>query len=280
MKTEAVMEVQENNSIHSFYKVGDNSMRRNKRLLAAILFVILSLLTACGNDSRYTYREAGITALKEGKYEEAIEAFDKALYTKKGLVKKVDIDILKYRAEAEYLSGNYQEAIQVYDKLIKADGKKPEYYNLRALSKAKTGDLEGAEKDYHKSTELDKDNHAPGRLEALLLIGASMEENGSADDAMKLYQAALDGDDTSARLLNRLGLCSMAKEDYDSAEGYFDQGLLAKDNQEVPDLLFNKAVAKEYKGEFKEALKLMQEYISVHGPDEKAEREITFLKTR
>lgn len=257
---------------------------RNKTGYAAVvlsLSLMLSLAAGCGGrDNRYSYREAGITALNEGNYEEAIESFDKAIHSSKGLVGKVDMDILKYRAEAEYLSGNYAEAVNTYDKLIKADGQKPEYLNMRSVSKAETGDVNGAVEDYRKSAELDKDRKAPGRLNALLTTGAFMEENGSADDAMSLYQEAFQAGEKSAQLLNRMGLCSMAKKDYDSAVNYFEQGLSAEDNAKVPELLFNQAVAKEYKGEFKEALDLMQKYVSVHGPDEAAEREITFLKTR
>ncbi|WP_394522505.1 tetratricopeptide repeat protein [Lacrimispora sp. JR3] len=258
-------------------------MRRKTGYAAVVLSLslVLSLAAGCGGrDNRYSYREAGITALNEGNYEEAIESFDKAINVSKGLVGKVDMDILKYRAEAEYLSGNYKEAVNTYDKLIKADGRKPEYLNLRSVSKAETGDVKGALEDYRKSTELDKDGKAPGRLNALLATGALMEKGGAADDAMSLYQEALQAGENNARLLNRMGLCSMAKEDYDAAVGYFEQGLSAQDSAKVPELLFNQAVAKEYQGAFKEALELMQKYVSVHGPDEAAEREITFLKTR
>lgn len=283
MKTGADTEVRENNNIHSFYKVGDNSMRNKTGYAAAVLLLSLMLPLAAGckdRGSQYSYREAGITALNEGNYKEAIESFDKAIHSSKGLVGKVDMDILKYRAEAEYLSGNYAEAVDTYDKLIKADGQKPEYLNMRSVSKAENGDLNGALEDYRKSGELDKEGKAPGRLHALLTAGAFLEEKGSADEAMSLYQEALQAGETSARLFNRMGLCSISKKDYDSAVNYFEQGLSAEDSAKVPELLFNQAVAKEYKGEFKEALDLMQKYVSVHGPDEAAEREITFLETR
>jgi tetratricopeptide (TPR) repeat protein len=283
MKTEAVTEAQGNNNIHSFYRVGDNSMR--KKTGYAVFFIliclVMSLSQGCaGKDNRYTYRDAGITALKEGKYDEAIVSFDKAIQSSKGLVQKVDIDILKYRAEAEFLSGDYKEAEATYDKLIKADGKKTEYYNLRSISRAEAGDLKGALEDYKKSGEIQKDFKAPGRLKALISLGSLMEKNGSLDEAMSLYQEALTAGEKSAGLYNRIGLLNMAKKDYDSASSYFELGLSAEDGSTVPELLFNQAVAREYKGEFKEALELMQKYVSVHGPDEAAEREITFLKTR
>lgn len=248
---------------------------------AVLIGLVITLSQGCGGkDSRYTYRDAGITALQEGNYEEAIASFDKAIHSSKGLVQKVDIDILKYRAEAEFLAGNYKEAGETYYKLIKADGKKPEYLNLRSISRAEAGDLTGALEDYKKSGETEKDFKSPGKLNALLSVGALMEKNGAIEDAMALYQEALTAGQKGARLYNQLGLLSMAKKDYDSALSYFDRGLSSEDSGEVPELLFNQAVAREYKGDFKEALTLMQKYVSVHGPDEAAEREITFLKTR
>jgi len=72
----------------------------------------------------------------------------------------------------------------------------------------------------------------------------------------------------------------MGDEKWDDAIGYFTKGLSSPDGSQVPELLFNQAVAQERKGDFKTALDLMQQYVSAHGSDEEAEREITFLKTR
>lgn len=258
-------------------------MRRKTGYGAAVmvLILILAIIPGCGKkENKYSFREAGIEALNTGNYDDAIEAFDQAINSSKGLVGKFDVDVLKYRAEAEYLSEDYPSAVNTYDILIQVDGERAEYYNMRSASRAEAGDLTGALEDYKRSAELDTEKQAPGRLKALLAAGAALEKEGSADQAMALYEAALAEGEESAGLYNRLGLCKMAEEEWDEAMGYFAKGLLAPDSSLVPELLFNQAVAQEHKGDFKAALDLMQQYVSAHGSDEEAEREITFLKTR
>lgn len=258
-------------------------MRRKTGYGAAILglAVILAMSAGCGKkENKYSYRTAGIEALNAGNYDTAIEAFDQAVNSSRGLVGKFDVDVLKYRAEAEYLSGDYQSAVNTYDILIQVDGERAEYLNMRAVSKAGAGDSNGAVEDYKRSASLDPEKQAPGRTKALLAAGAAMEKTGTASEAMTLYEAALKEGEQSAELFNRMGLCRMAEKDWDGAIEYFKKGLTVEDSSKVPELLFNQAVAQEYKGDFKTALDLMQQYVTAHGSDEEAEREITFLKTR
>lgn len=254
---------------------------RKTAYTVAVLGLVLAMAAGCGKkEDKYSFRDSGIEALNAGSYDSAIEAFDQAINSSRGLVGKFDLDVLKYRAEAEYLSGDYQAAINTYDILIKVDEERAEYLNMRSVSKAGAGDLAGAAEDYSRSTELDTEKKAPGRLNALLAAGAAMEKDGELNDAMALYEKAVSEGEQSAGLFNRMGLCKMANEDWDGAIGYFTKGLSAPDGSQVPELLFNQAVAEEHKGDFKTALDLMQQYISAHGSDKEAEREITFLKTR
>lgn len=259
-------------------------MRTKTGYAAVILGLALTIAIGAGGcgkkENKYSYRAAGIEALNQGNYDGAVEAFDQAISSSKGLVGKFDVDVLKYRAEAEYLAGDYSSASDTYDVLIKVDGEKPEYLNMRSVSRAGAGDLKGSIEDYKRSAQLDTEKKAPGSLKALLAAGEAMEKEGAAPDAMNLYEEALKEGEQSAQLYNRMGLCRIAGEDWDGAAEYFKKGLLAPDSSLVPELLFNQAVAEEHKGEFKTALDLMQQYISAHGPDEEAEREITFLKTR
>lgn len=258
-------------------------MKRKTRygVLFIPLFLILILSAGCGKkENRYSYRDDGIKALGEGDFEDAIQAFDHAIDSKKGLVGKFDVDVLKYRAEAEYLSGDYEAAVGTYDILIKIDGEKPEYFNMRSASKAGENDGAGAIKDYNRSRELDPDGTAPGQLNALLAAGDSLIKAGSYNDAMTLYEGAAAAGETNPELYNQMGLCKMSLEDWDGALNAFDKGLASPEGSSVPELLFNSAVVYEHKGDFKKALDIMQQYISAHGEDEEAKREIEFLKSR
>ncbi len=283
MRTEADTEVLEYNNIYRIVKVGDINMKRKTGYgtLLIVLILILTVTAGCGKkENRYTYRDDGIKALEEGNYKDAISSFNRAIDVKKGLVGKFDMDVLKYRAEAEYLSGDYQAAVGTYDILIKIDGEKPEYLNMRSASKAGAGDNDGAIADYNRSSELDPDSTAPGRMNALMAAGAAMEKAGSPSDAMTLYEGAAAAGEAGPMIYNRMGLCRMAEKDWDGALEAFQKGLAAPEASKVPELLFNTAVVYERKGEFKKALDTMEQYVSVHGPDEEAQREITFLESR
>ena len=48
----------------------------------------------------------------------------------------------------------------------------------------------------------------------------------------------------------------------------------------VPDLIYNQAVAYEYKGDFDKARELMEQYVAGNSSDEEAARELEFLKSR
>lgn len=241
----------------------------------------LGLMTGCGkSENRYTYRDAGIEALNAGDYETAIVSFDKAIEASNGLVGEFDLDVLKYRAEAEYRAVDYKAAADTYGVLIEVDEERPEYLNLRCVARAQTGDWTGAMEDYNRAKELDTEKNAPGRTEALLAAGASLEQQGATAEAMALYSSAEAEGVESAELFNRMGLCKLGEDDYEAAITYFNRGLAAKDADLVPELLFNQAVAYEYQGDFIKALELMQQYVEKHGSDEEAEREIAFLKTR
>ena len=66
----------------------------------------LVLLSGCGANEK-KYFESGKALLEEGKYAQAVEVFDKAIgvHGSKN-IRGLEIDILRYRAEAEYKAGD------------------------------------------------------------------------------------------------------------------------------------------------------------------------------
>ena len=48
----------------------------------------------------------------------------------------------------------------------------------------------------------------------------------------------------------------------------------------MPDLIYNQAVAYEYKGDFDKARELMEQYVAGNSSDEEAARELEFRKSR
>lgn len=253
---------------------------RKKARLAAILLAGIMLATGCkgGDENKHAYREAGIEKIAAGDYEGAIQSLDEALQKSSGYVGKFEIDVLKYRGEAEYRLEDYVAAAHTYDTLIQADEERPEYMYLRGICRAAQGEWEGALEDYTRANA--KDKEAPGAKEALEAVGAALETADQLDKAMVMYQQAVADGMQSGQVYNRMGLCKLKEKEYDEALGYFELGLKTGDEKVAAELAFNRAVAYEYKGDFAQALTYMQEYETTYGPDENAEREIAFLKTR
>ena len=111
-------------------------------------------------------------------------------------------------------------------------------------------------------------------------MGTALEKAGDKESALAFYENALKAGEGGAELYNRKGLIKIGQKEWDEALQAFTEGLLAEEADQVPELLFNQAVVFEYQGEFEKALELMEQYVSVCGPEEDAMREITFLKTR
>jgi len=260
-----------------------------KRLTFFLLFLMLVLvLSGCG-DYRKTkqmkeLREQGITLLSSGDYEGAVKAFDSALDLETGKPGAIDIDILQYRAEAEYRSGDFKAADYTYSQLITEDAERPEYLDMRCICQVKSGSsLKDALSFYQKADAAKK--KADTHQEALLGLGDSLASNSDAQDqneAVTLYQNALQGktyDDTvNAELTGRIGMIYYRQKNYDEALKWFSEG--ASDYPSDKSFLYNEACCYEYLTQYQKALDLFNKYISQFGKDENAEHEILFLKSR
>ena len=115
--------------------------------LAAGMISGCSLKTA---ENREALRMSGIGKLDAGDYAGAISDLEEALDLGKGRVGSMELDILKYRAEAEYKIGDYRAAAHTYDVLSQVDGEKPEYAGLHCLLSIRAGDTEEALEAYQK----------------------------------------------------------------------------------------------------------------------------------
>ena len=97
-------------------------------------------------DIQQVYRAMGISLMYQGKYDEALESFDKALDGKESRFSDTEIDILYYKAETEDKAGKYVEAVMTYTKIVEQE-KSADAYMLRGMSYVKVGDSTSAEAD-------------------------------------------------------------------------------------------------------------------------------------
>ena len=81
-------------------------------------------------------------------------------------------------------------------------------------------------------------------------------------------------------MLNALAVSLMESGNYEEAHSFLEKGIATGDEAVMADLLFNQAAAYEYMSQYEKALELFQAYEAAYGPDEAAQKEITFLSTR
>ncbi len=266
-----------------------------KGLLAWAVCILLVALVAWGtvrvighlsNSKQRELRAAGIEKLEAGDFTGAVDSFDQALALLDKDTGELAVDLLSYRAEAEYRMEDYEAALYSYKLLMERDPKHMEYWYMGSMCAAALGDTAQAVELYDKvqrteEGKADKER-AEGRLKALLTVGAACVKDKSYDQAMSLYENALRDGLTDAKINFQMGLCQMAESNYKDAADSFDKAKLAagEDQELLREASYNRAVCSEYLYQYDEALKLFSEYNKSFGPDERAEHEIAFLKSR
>lgn len=262
---------------------------RRKNVSLALFAAAVLCMTGCGEPkAAKEARTQGIEQMKAGSYAEAIQSFDTALKSADGIVDSFELDILKYRGEAEYNLADYEAAAHTYGILSEVDDGRPEYLYYKAASEALAGDPAAAQEDYAAASKLDTASHkdndkaeeAEGAGLALSAIGKAYAESGDYDGAMVFFQQAIDGGKGSAEIYNQMGLCLIRAKRYDEAIASFDQGIALGDENWTKELQYNKGAACEYKGDFSEALTIFKAYVSAYGSTPELEKEIAFLESR
>lgn len=291
-------------------------------LSAAVLMTAAFSLGGCkekGPDKQ-ELRMSGIEKLDAGDYSGAVADLDAAIQASTGKVGAFEIDVLKYRAEAEYMLKDYLAAAHTYDVLMQVDKKEAGYLYLDAAMKALGGDTEGALQDYQEGVKLEKESSKKtkepdadgqaagfGRMEALAAVGEACLRDGRQEEVSGLYDDAIQDGAAGPSVFNTMGLTYMEAGEYEEALSCFDRAIQAGSSQAVPNgaesdesaadgtgagnggsgtdpavknARFNQAAVYEYQGQYQKALQAFQSYVADFGPDEAAQKEIVFLQTR
>lgn len=127
--------------------------RRQRRIIIGIMVLLLAaaVMAAVFGIAGYSRRKKqqawlaeGTEYLEQGSYDNAIQAFNKALDVFKGKTGKTEQTVLQYRAEAEYSKADYLSALETSRVLIAADGSKDAYLKLQSLCQLQLGEYEAA----------------------------------------------------------------------------------------------------------------------------------------
>ncbi len=263
------------------------TLRKKITGLGAAVFVASALLSGCGGipESSLEAREAGIALLVSGEYGGAIDQFE-AVIGKASKVTKFELDVLKYRAQAEASLGDFTAAAYTWDLLVQLEDKKPEYQYMEALCLAKSGDVQKSAECLEAGKAQDPDHKAIGYEEAVLALGEAYDAAGNREQAQSLYEDFLAEGQSGAGICNRLMVLSMEGGDYQEALEYGARGMTQIDSktdsleETLRSLKFNEAVCYEYLGQYEKALTLFEAYVQQFGGDERVEHELAFLRTR
>ena len=254
---------------------------RKKTAVLAALLLSSVLLTACGGvtEEMLATRESAIAMMENGDYEGAVAAFN-GLVEEATKVTEFELDILKYRAEAEFLLEDYAAAIHTYRTLMEVDAERPEYCYLASMALSKMGQMHDAKLFLDGGKALDEKHEAPGFFEASFAYAEGYLADGEPEIAKTEYQELIDAGFGSTEIYNRLMVMAMDEGDYEEALKMAAKGLILTDGLAVQELRFNEAVCYEFMGDFAKALELFRAYAAEFGSDERVAHEIAFLETR
>lgn len=209
----------------------------------------------------------GSVRLKRDKYEDAKADFDKVISMDRD---NYDRLISVYEELAHY---GYREAGQEYlNNALQTSGDKMDNYDI--------GRIYYYLEDYQQACTALEKARAKGSADVFLYLGRAYEATGDYNYAASVYNSWVASDSSSAMIYNQLGLCEIAKGDYQKALGAFQAGMQIEDNELMQTLSFNEIVAYEYLLEYQKASVLLDNYLKNYPDDEQARREQIFLSTR
>ncbi|MCM1188296.1 MAG: tetratricopeptide repeat protein [bacterium] len=134
--------------------------------------------------------------------------------------------------------------------------------------------------EYQKACLALEEAREKGGADSYLYLGRSYEATGDYNYAASVYNSYLGKYEGNAEMYNQLGLCEMAKGEYQKALDAFQAGMKLADAGTMQSLSFNEIVAYEHLGNYEQAYALVANYLKNYPDDEQAEREYGFLSTR
>ncbi len=214
-----------------------------KKKFVCILLALLLGAAGCGDnkekrENQDAYRQIGINCMAEGEYEKAIEAFQKALDQSLARIGEIEVDTCYYKAEAQYLAGKTEDAVETYQALLAYDDENAKAYYLRGSLYFAEGRKEEALKDFEDAVKYGADSY-----EIYVGIAELLTAHGEKESAASYLDKALKINGKSAGTNIWRGRIYLMQEDFENAKKELEQAL----EKEEPD-------ASLYLGELYEAM--------------------------
>lgn len=223
-------------------------------VMIACSSILIFSMGACGkkdHSEQDAYRQYGITCLENGKYEDALTAFQNALDESVGKVGEREIDICFYKAKAQLGSGDTTGALETYNVIIDYNKDARAYY-LRGNLYFDQGKDEEACADYQQAMK-----KSPKNYELYIGIYQSMKDHDMEAEGQKVLNQALEikGDKPEDALYK--GRICYLLNDTENAISYLTK---AKEG-EIPLASYYLALTYEHGGEPQKAKACVKEYL-------------------
>lgn len=269
-------------------------------LLAAVL-----LLPGCGSkttEKQQELKREGMELQSSGDYAGAIQKYEQALKEADMKVGAAEIDIARYKASAQYRSGDLPGAIETYSALL-AVKEDEESYLARGLLYMAAGEHKRAEKDLNKAlletddpliqgvvyTAVD-DNakakecfekaKADGNAEAGFYLANVYEKSGDHNYAMILLEEYIQSEEAGAEGYLSVGRYYFEDGDYEKALSMVQSGIALGESGVLKNLLQEEIACMEKLGDFEGAREKAEDFLDRYPEDALMQKEYEFLKTR
>lgn len=226
-------------------------------LAAGIL--LAGMAAGCGNsknkEDQEAYRQIGINNLEQGKYDDAVDAFQKALDQSLATIGAEELDICYYKAQAQYMAGDTKGALETYTALIDYDKKNADAYYLRGSLYLLEGEDKKALADYASAVENDDANY-----DLYIQAYSDLTDAGYSDEAKQYLEDAVQVSGKDAQDYAMRGKAYALLGEYDKAAEQLDKAVELKSD----DAILYRAQVYEATGDSDKAQSLYEEYVKTN----------------
>jgi tetratricopeptide (TPR) repeat protein len=156
-----------------------------------------------------------VTLHREGKYQEAIECYDKALKSDPN-----NVYVLFYKGVVFSNQGKYQEAIECYDKILEIDPNNVDVLNYKGNALYDQKKYQEAIECYDKTLEVDSNI-----VEFLFNKGNALSKQRRYEKALEYYDKVLEIDPNYVDALNGKGIVFQRQNYFKEAIVWYDKAL-------------------------------------------------------
>ncbi len=167
-------------------------------------------------NNKIAYRGKGIAYFNSHSYTKAIEQFDKALAIDE--LSDLNMDILCYKGNSQEKAGLYEKAAETYTAVLDKKPSDADTYNNRANVYSRMGNYEKSLADYDQAIKLDNKNYDSYFGKYFL-----MSENGDEKGASAVLEMASHISGTTQEDKFNLAKVHYYMENYDSAIAELDE---------------------------------------------------------